>query len=123
MWKYLRYAVIVLTCVAQFVLFSGCYAKDSKEAVPMSNVQIPDTRIPELTPSEAAEFINQYSISSELKATDKTLEILSRLDVWPDKMCEFVLLLQAEQVPDEIYGKLANIFLFDLNNDQMARFL
>ena len=123
MRKHLRCAAILLYCVTQFISFVGCGIINSTEDVPMVDVRIPDIRIPELTPAETAQFVERYGVSNDLTATGKTLEILSELDEWPDKMYEFVLLLPSELIPDEIYWKLAHDFLYNLNNDQMARFL
>ena len=89
----------------------------------MNDVQIPDTRIPELTSAEIELFINQYGVSNDFTATDKTLEIVSELDVWPDKMFEVILLLPEEQIPDKIFERLTEIFINDLNYSQMSRFL
>ena len=125
MFKCLRYAIILLLCTVSVVLLAGCYdnSNDYMEVTPMNHVQIPDNRIPELTSAEVAQFVNQYGVSNSLIATDKTIEILGELDVWPKKMFEVVLLLPKEQIPDKVFEKLAEIFLSDLDHNESSLFL
>jgi hypothetical protein len=115
---HLRRGAFILTVILVIILFAGCAAMKFKEEIPAAF-----PKIPELTREQITEFIDKYKFSNDLEVTDKTLEILSAQDTWPDKMFEFVLLLPAERIPDKIYQKLARMFLLELGDEQVIKFL
>jgi hypothetical protein len=115
--------VSLLPIAILIVLLAGCDTISPIRAMTIVDSPISDTRVPDLSQTEAENFRNKYGMSSDLTLSGKGWEILSELDAWPDKMFEVVLLQPEEKITDDIYAKLAQIFLHDLDYNQMARYL
>jgi len=93
------------------------------EDIVMNASRLQDMRQPTLTQLQIELLVSRYGVTRDLVVTEETLQILMTEDVFPESIIEIVLLLPTEQVPDEIYNKLANLFLTELSLEQMARFI
>jgi len=123
MRRYFRTAIVFLICIAQILSIVGCAFWKTVEDVIMNANRIQDTRQPTLTQPEIELLVSRYGVTRDLVATEETLQILMTEDVFPESIIETVLPLPTEQVPDEIYSKLADLFLTELSLEQMARFI
>jgi len=126
MRRFSRRAGIIILCIAMLASTIGCtdiaIVEDVEDRVMNAN-RIQDMRQPTLAPLEIELLVSRYGVTRDLVATEETLQILMTEDVFPESIIEIVLLLPTEQVPDEIYTKMADLFLTELSLEQLARFI